>query len=106
EGNRPAAGVTFGAVGARDPYASQVLVRGEVVLEQGATVQTDAGGSVTFDANAVTLLGSVITPGGTIRVRGGDSLDAFVPTEDHAKSTVYIGETAQLLATGKTVHTH
>lgn len=106
ESVRAPGSLTFGAVGAVDTYGEQLLVRGEVTMQEGARIETDAGGSVAFEANAVSLHGTVVTPGGSITVKGGSSYDSMDSSADRALATVFIGESAQLLAQGKVVHTY
>lgn len=104
EGVRAPGSLTFGAVGADDAYARQLLVRGEVKMEEGAKIETDAGGRVTFNANVVELHGTVVTPGGTIEVNGGSSYNQVAQNDARALPTVLLGQSAQLIAAGKTVY--
>lgn len=98
EGVRAAGSLSFNATGGIDSFADVVQGRGDVVLAEGAVIQTDAKGSVSFGGDTVTLLGSVITPGGSISVSGA----ARYPSNDPnlLLPTVLIGETARLSAAG------
>lgn len=98
EGVRTPVNLTFAATGAS--YGNEILTRGDVVMGEGAIIRTDAKGSVSFNAQTVTLHGSVVTPGGSISVSGGSSFPTggAVPTE--ALPTVHISQTAVLSARG------
>ncbi|MES2440235.1 MAG: filamentous hemagglutinin family protein, partial [Verrucomicrobiota bacterium] len=98
EGVRASGSLSFNATGSVDPFASVIQGRGDVILEEGGVIQTDAKGSVTFSGDTVTLLGSVTTPGGSISVSGA----ARYPSNDPnlLSPTTLIGETARLSAAG------
>jgi filamentous hemagglutinin len=101
EGVRRPASLNFGALGAINSFNSQILGIGNVVVETGASIQTDARGTVSLNAEVVTFDGAISTPGGSISVSGGarypsNDLDLLLPT-------VFIGPHAQLSAAGKTV---
>ena len=104
EGVRMPASLSFRAVGA--VYNGTILSRGDVVMEEGSRIETDAKGSVSFRAQTVTLGGSVVTPGGSITVEGARSFPlggVVFPTQ--ALPTVYLMDTAVLSSRGKVVLT-
>ena len=79
--SRPAASLTFNALGAVDQFNNVILVaRGDFVLGAGAEVTTDPLGSVSITGNTVAILGSVIVPAGTISVSGNYAL-VLKPTQ-------------------------
>ncbi len=101
EGVRTAGSLSFNAAGSVDTFASAIQGRGDVVLEKGAVILTDAKGSVSFSGDTVTLLGSVTTPGGSIFVSGA----ARYPSNDPnlLLPTTLIGGSARLSAAGATL---
>ena len=101
EGIRPTASLTFSSTGLTDSFTRQIVSRGDLVMAENSSVETDAKGSVTFSGVTTTLRGSVKTPGGTIVVTGANSFP--VAGEPPLLSTVLIGSTARLDASGKTV---
>ncbi len=100
EGVRTPVSLNFQATGARNPATGAIVARGDVVLEEGASVATDALGGISFGGETVTLLGSVTAPGGSIHVSGDSSFPstASVPP---LLPTVFIGENASLSTAGK-----
>lgn len=102
-GVRPAAELTFLATGARDPYAGELIVRGEVSLADGASIETEAGGSINLSGQAVDVRGSIIAPGGSITVAGASTYERLVPDDTRALPTVVIGRNARLDASGEVV---
>jgi filamentous hemagglutinin len=101
EGVRTPATLSLAAFGAINSFNSQILGIGNVVVEAGASIQTDARGSVSFNSEVVRLDGSVTTPGGSIIVTGGARYPSNDP--DLLLPTVLIGPQAHLSAAGKTV---
>ena len=104
EGIRPAVDLTFRGTGALNGFAggNPPIARGEVELAAGATVATEAGGSVSFAANVLKIHGTVIAPGGAITVAAGTVYQTVNPDFTQALPTVLIGETAVLDASGIT----
>ncbi len=101
EGLRSPVNLSFQGLGARDPFANQILSIGSVVYGRGSIIRTDALGSVAFRGETVSLAGSVFAPGGTITVAGGNqfpSIPAGPPLP-----TVYIAGGVTLSTAGKPV---
>ncbi|MCB1077304.1 MAG: filamentous hemagglutinin N-terminal domain-containing protein, partial [Verrucomicrobiae bacterium] len=104
EGYRNPVSLAFKATGAADGFnAGLLIVRGDVVLGEGASIETDALGNVTFDGQSATILGSVRAPGGNITVKGASSFPTLPGAASGALTSVYIGPRARLDASGKTV---
>lgn len=121
----PAATLDFKATGVKDnlPAGQNLLVRGDLVLEQGASVTVDpqivvngssaigTGGSVTLSGMTASVQGSVIVPGGIISIMGASGLfpmnygSLSDPEVDAAKVTVDLGQQALLSAAGKALLT-
>ncbi len=101
EGIRAAGSVSFSALSGTDPYTGALLGRGDLVMEQGAVIRTDAKGSVSLSGDTVALSGSVITPGGTINIAGAGNFPGGDPNQ--YLPTVLIGGTASLSAAGETL---
>ena len=102
--------LAFNALGATDTSESKanlasLVVRGDLVLANGAIIETDPqtnGGGISLTGNTVAVLGSVISPGGTITVTGGgNSLALFEGLE--GIPTVDLGPYSYLDAAGTTV---
>ncbi len=102
EGLRAAGNLSFRAVGVSDTRSSSILARGSVLMEQGAIIATDAGGSITFQGDTVTLHGIAIAAGGSINVTGASSYRSITLASE-ALPTVHLGSTAHLSTAGRTV---
>lgn len=104
---RQAASVGFTALGSDDPFTTGTLeVRGDIRMGAGSRVATDPGGKVTFVAGTVTILGSVIAPGGEIEITGADAFPLAPSVAALAASalpTVHLGSAAILSTAGTTV---
>ncbi|MEO6739412.1 MAG: filamentous hemagglutinin family protein [Chthoniobacteraceae bacterium] len=101
--------LTFRAPGVRDPGTSRVnplVVRGDIVMSEGSSIQTDPKGSVSLTGDTVAVMGSIIAPGGSISIKGGNSFP-FPDVRDKtvALATVDIGPRALLNVAGTTVFT-
>lgn len=77
-------------------------VRSDIVMGAGARIKTDPLGSVSFEGQTVSILGSVIAPGGAITVSASDKF----PTRGEVivSPTVYLGPGSQLSTAGTTVN--
>ncbi len=106
KGVRSPVSLSFTALGLDDPFTLEKLeVRGDIVMGKGAVISTDAGASVSFKGGTVTLLGSVIAPGGVISVAGAGTFPltaAQRSQQTQALPTVHIGSTANLSTAGIT----
>ncbi len=105
-GLRSPVSISFSTLGLDDPFTLDKLeIRGDIVLEAGAIISSDAGATVAFKGGTVTLLGSVVAPGGVISVTGASS---FPLTADQrlqvtqALPTVHLGSSAVLSTAGIT----
>lgn len=88
-GVRSPVNLTLGSSGVRDNTQTasvKVPVVGEVVMGEGAVINTDPKGSVTLKGDTVAVLGNILAPGGAITISGqASSALAFgigVPTVD------------------------
>ncbi len=103
-GLRSATSLSFTALGSDDQFTTgEIEVRGDVVMGLGSEIVTDAGASVSFKGQTVSLLGAVSAPGGTITVAGAGSFpvapDAALNVT-FARPTVYLGNAVQLSTGG------
>ncbi len=104
ESLRSPVSLSFTAKGVRDAFSSLPIVRGDVVLGEGAEVRAGPSGQVSFSGETVTMLGSVHAPGGSIAVSGGSKfVDVVKPAPLHARATVYLGPSSRLDTAGTTV---
>jgi len=106
KGVRPPVSLSFTALGSDDPFTLDALeVRGDIFMGAGSTISTEAGGNVSFKGGTVTLLGSVIAPGGEISVAGAGSLPLTASQRQATTqvfATVHIGAAARLSTAGIT----
>jgi len=103
EGLRATSSLSFRATGAENPYQGTIIVRGDVVMEKGSRIETDARGSVSFEGETVAIHGTVITPGGTIEVDGSNQFPSDNAAPTNPLPTTWIGSEAMLSTAGKTV---
>jgi filamentous hemagglutinin len=108
-GQRRPVNLEFRADGILAPNRS-AIVRGDLVLGEGAVIRTDPGSSVAFKGMTAAILGAVYAPGGSISVTGSANsgtqnrpplFAGSAGTE--ALTTVYLGPRSVLSATGALV---
>lgn len=100
EGLRSPASLSFTATGASDSFNSGFpIVRGDLVVGNGASIVTDGLGNVSLKGETATVLGRIVAPGGNISVSGAGSF----PLANEAIASVYIGRDAVLNAAGKPI---
>ena len=108
EAQRAPVSLTFQAPGVRDPgkLPFTLLVRGDLVMSEGSSIQTDPKATVSLTGDTVAVMGSITAPGGTIIIKGGSRFP-FPDNRDRtlALATVDIGPKAILSAAGRTVLT-
>ncbi len=104
-GVRPPVSLNLGAVSVTDPFTSLETARGNLELETGVVIQTDPGAGVTLSGDTVTVLGSVIAPGGAISISGGKNTNAIFNNPSQALLTVVLGPSSVLSAAGTTLVT-
>jgi len=97
---RTPAHLSFAALGAS--FAGNPIVIGEVRLEDGSSIITDAGGSVSVTGQIVTIGGSIVSSGGTITI-AGDSAYPIAGTALNALPTVHLTAAAYLSTAGSQV---
>ena len=106
KGVRTPVSLNFSVLGSDDPFTPDKLeVRGDIVMETGSVITTDAGATVSFKGGTVTLLGSVIAPGGVISVVGAGAFPLTVAqrtSQTQALATVHLGSQAHLSTAGIT----
>jgi filamentous hemagglutinin family protein len=98
--------LSFAATGATDALTSTMIVRGDLVMEDGAFIRTDPEASVSFTGDTVSILGSVRAPGGEIAIKGGTNSKRLFNEPDGQEvpmPTVYIGPESRLSTAGTTV---
>ncbi len=103
--------LAFGALGAKDTSQSKtgfstLVVRGDLVIDQGATIATDpqpSGGGVTLSGDTVAVLGTVIVPGGAISITGATDSTALFASEGIGLPTVDLGPNSGLSTAGITL---
>jgi filamentous hemagglutinin len=102
EGLRNPVSLNFRAPGIRDLSGSTLpVVRGDFVMGDGASIETDGLGSVTISANTAEILGAIDAPGGTISVAGGSNSGSLFSDDSQALFTVDLGSSAVLSTAGQ-----
>ncbi len=100
QGLRNPVSLAFAATGATDSFnVGYPIVRGDLVMGLGASIRTDALGSVSLRGETATVLGSITTPGGRIAITGANAF----PLSGAALATVHIGSQARLSTAGRAV---
>jgi filamentous hemagglutinin len=104
-GVRNPVNLAFVASGVKDPFnpSVQQFVRGDFVMNAGATIETDPLASVSISANTAAVLGSIIAPGGNISIAGGGNTAALFSDQAHALPTVDLGPSSLLSTAGTAV---
>lgn len=107
EGVRQPVSLSFNALGVRDPFnsADPIAVRGDLVMGEGASIRTDAKGSVALTGDTVLVQGSVTAPGGTIAISGAKDSTLFFTDPGQALVTVDLGARSLLSTAGTTLLT-
>lgn len=106
EGVRNPVSLNFQASGIAGPSGSILpIVRGDFVMEEGASIKTDGRGSVAISANTAEILGSIQAPGGAITVAGGGNSGNFFHDSLGALFTVDLGAKALLSTAGEALLT-
>jgi filamentous hemagglutinin family protein len=100
---RPEISLGFSAKGVSDYFSKEILARGDLEVGDGAMIQAGALGSVSLGGDTVAVLGSVRTPGGTIKVSGAKSFPLVGQIPVQPRTTVYLGPGSVLDASGETV---
>ncbi len=107
DGLRSPVSLSFTALGSDDPFTLDKLeVRGDILMNGGASIITEPGASISFRAGTITLLGSVTAPGGKISVAGAGSFPLTTSQRlsvSQALPTVHLGKSTRLSVAGVTV---
>ncbi len=101
EGLRDPVSLNFKAGGVNNALLGVLLVRGEIVMESGSLIKTDALGQVNFSGETVAIAGSVIAPGGHINIAGATSFPSLVTPPLTAFITVHLAPSSSLSTAGQ-----
>ncbi len=106
-GVRTAASLNFTAAGVLDNFnrSNTHVIRGDLVVGEGARIMTDSAGSITLKGETVDVQGQVIAPGGKITVTGGSDSNVLFTVANVPLPTVLLGSGSILSAAGTTVLT-
>lgn len=104
EGYRDTTSLRFEAPGVQSFLDnSQLTVRGDIVMDAGTRILSDALGSVSFTGQTVEALGEIAAPAGTITIHGSARFNENgLPVA--GRTTVHLGSSSRLLATGRTLY--
>ncbi|MEZ0274091.1 MAG: hypothetical protein ACAH88_04245, partial [Roseimicrobium sp.] len=107
EGMRSPVSISLNAPVLRDAFdPTQILSFGHIVFERGASIKTDALGSVSLVGGTVSVFGSIEAPGGTIKVQGANEYpSAQSSSATNAFATVFLAPGSLLSTKGKTIFT-
>lgn len=105
QGIRTPVSLSFNASGVRDTITNSPtpVVRGDLIMNAGAVIQTDPKANVAFKGDTVAILGSVIAPGGSIAITGGKDSTVLFSDLAHALPTVDLGPNSFLSTAGTTL---
>jgi len=114
DGERNPVSISLAAPGVRrdfvDPsifaVVGDILIRGDIVIGDGARIQTEPGGEIRVQGETVSVFGALRAPGGRVEVVGASAFplsvaDRLVAT--YARPTVHLGPNARLTAEGALV---
>jgi filamentous hemagglutinin family protein len=112
---QPPVTLKFSGTSIKNSFTGAILARGEVVMADSASISLEPGlevsknsllsntlGSLTFEGEAVSILGSLSVPGGSISIAGGSIYLSETGTPA-AYTTVYLGPNSRLSTAGKLV---
>jgi len=107
-GVRTPVSLSFTAAGVTDLYDSLLIrARGDFVMGEGASIrtdpQTDGTRGVAITGNTVSILGSIVAPGGTISITGRNTGAILNLSPNQVLPNVYLGPHSFLSTAGATV---
>ena len=108
QGLRAPVSLSFTGTGLKDNLANSLLItRGDVVIGEGAHVETDPLGSISLTGDSVAVLGQLVAPGGSVSVAMTDGLDPNSVFSGPLASltTIYLGPRSVLSAKGTVLYT-
>lgn len=85
--------------------SSELLVRGSVLFDKGAIIESEPRATLSVSGEFVTIHGSLIAPGGSISIKGASDSIKIEGGTQTSLTTVHLGSDAVLSATGATVFT-
>ena len=99
--------ISFSALGVRNPYNStaSLLVAGNLIDGLGSVIQTDPLGKISFTGDTVTILGSIIAPGGIVSLTGGKDSGFLFPSATTVLPTLDLGPSSFISTKGTIVYT-
>ncbi len=105
QSDRSPVSLAFSGEGAVDDFTQLLEVRADVVMRDGASIQTDPLASVSLSGDTVTVRGSITAPAGSITITGADSFPLREDIPETALTTVHLTPTARLSTRGAVVRT-
>ena len=93
------------APGVLDAFSGARLIRGDIVLGEGAVLRADPLASISLKGNTVTVRGQIFAPAGDITIAGSTNSTSVFADQTQALSTVFLGPRAVLSAAGTTLLT-
>ncbi|MDB6153467.1 MAG: hypothetical protein JWL90_1920, partial [Chthoniobacteraceae bacterium] len=104
-GQRTPVSIELTAPGVRDAFTGGIAVRGDIEVGKDSLIRVDPQSTVFLSGNTVSILGSIDAPAGMISISGGTNSGSLFEDKNRAVTTVYIGSTSVLSATGTTLLT-
>jgi filamentous hemagglutinin family protein len=105
EAQRTPVSLSLSAPGVVNNTTNKQVVRGDLIMGNGASITTDAGGIVSISAQTATVLGSIDAPGGKITISGAGDSSTIFQNITTPLVTVYLGPNSILSTAGTTVLT-
>jgi len=104
QAQRTPVSLAFGASGVREYFDQNILlVRGDLLMGEGAVIRTDPKASVSLTGDTVAVKGAIYAPAGHISITGGSSSFLLFNSANQALPTVELSEGSVLSAAGTTL---
>src|SRR5262249_55079531 len=101
EAFRPPVTLSLDAVGVRDEFSGELLVRGDLVFGRDAMISAGPMGTVSLGGDTIAVLGSIRAPGGNISISGARSSIRLFDSNARALTTVEIAAGSMLSVAGE-----
>ncbi len=111
-GVRPPVSLTLSGLGLKDDFvaAGTRVTRADVIIGEGARIETEPGGSISVNGDSVAVLGALVAPAGSVSVSAITDPSVIsqifpAPKELSSVTNLYLGPNSLLSAKGAVVFT-
>ncbi|MGA3170395.1 MAG: filamentous hemagglutinin family protein [Chthoniobacteraceae bacterium] len=104
-GERDPVSLALKAPGLSNTFTGGLTYPGNLVMGEGAAIDTDPGVSVSLSGGTVAVLGSIVAPGGSISISGAATSASIFSTASEQVPTVDLGPDSVLSTAGVTIIT-